>query len=235
MKKIILFWILFFCVSPVFAKTVHTYYGIDIDEEKYNSLVDIYGENYVNFITKEEYGMIKDSDLSKVTKVVYDDEPISLIRPFATYSTSYKTINLINNNGVITIELKWKKDPKIRSYDVMAARFQGLSLRRIISFKQIYRENGSLLTSTYHNVKKLNNGFGNTFKLSNGTNLESMVTFIVDGSGKVFATYQHATSDISYSDANSYTLSNLGLGSVLLFNNGIGEKYDKMPGVNINV
>lgn len=235
MKKLFFSLLIFFCISPVFAKTIQTYYGIEIEEEKYNTLVEIYGYNYINFITEDEYNMIGNSDLSKVTKTIYDEEDATIIRPFTTYSTSYKSINLINNNGVITLELKWKKDPKIRSYDVLAVRLQGLSLGRILSFKQIYSYNGSMKINTNATQKIFNNGFGESFLLPNGENLECVVTFVVSGSGKVFATYQHATSNISLNDSTNYTLSELGLGSVLLFNNGIGEKYDRMAGVNINI
>lgn len=234
MKKLFFFLFLFFCISPVFAKTFQTYYGIEIEEEKYNTLVEIYGYNYVNFMTKEEYGLIGNNDLSKVIKTIYDEEN-TIIRPFTTYSTSYKTIELINNNGVITTKLKWKKDPKIRSYDVLAVRLQGLSLGRILSFKQIYNYNGSMKVNTSSTQKTFNNGFGESFLLPKGENLESVVTFVVNGSGKVFATYQHATSNISLNESTNYSLSELGLGSVLLFNNGIGEKYDRMAGVNINI
>lgn len=237
MKKIFFYFslLIFFFVTPVYAKTIQTYYGLDIEEEKYNLLVNIYGSNYVNFMTEEEYNIIMTKDLSKVEKVTYDEKPSSFIVPFSTYSTSYKTINLINNNGLVTVELKWKKDPKIRSYDVLGVRLQNLSLNRVLSFRQVYNDNGTVKTSNEAFLKQYSNGFGETFLLSDKSNLECSVTFLVKGSGKVFATYQHAASKVSLSDSTNYTLSELGLGSVLLFNNEIGEKYDKMAGVNISI
>lgn len=237
MKKILLYFslLMFFCINSVFAKPIQTYNGLEIEEEKYNTLVNIYGFNYIYFITEEEYNLIKNNDLSKIEQVVYDDEPLSLIRPFSTYSTSYKTISLTNNNNVITVKLKWKKNPKVRSYDVLGVRLQGLTLENIISFKQYYTENGTTKVSTNATLKRFNNGFGESFLLSDKDNLECTVTFVVNGSGKIFATYQHATSSVSLNDSTNYTLSELGLGSVLLFNNGIGEKYDRMAGVNINI
>lgn len=237
MKRILLYFslLMFFCINPVFAKTIQTYNGLIIEEEKYNSLVNIYGFNYIYFITEEEYDLIKDNDLSKIEQVMYDDEPLSLIRPFSTYSTTYKTITLTNNNNVITVRLSWKKNPKIRSYDVVGVRLQGLTLGNTISFKQYYSENGTKKVSTNATLKRFNNGFGESFLLSNRDNLECTVTFVVSGSGKIFATYQHATSNVTLNDSTNYTLSELGLGSVLQFNNGIGEKYDRMSGVNISI
>lgn len=233
-KLLLLFLLMFFSISHVFAKNIQTYSGIEIEENKYYTLVEIYGDNYINFITEDEYKLIN-NDLSTVTKVEYDEESLDAIRPLTSFSTSYKTISLISNNNVITARLKWKQNPKIRSYDVFGIRLHGLTLGRIISFKQFYTENGETKYSTSTTQKTFNNGFGESFLLSNKSDLETVVTFTVNGSGKVFASYQHATTNVSLSDSTNYSLSELGLGNVIQFNNGIAEKYDRMPGINISI
>ncbi len=237
MKKYLLVFIalMLCCIGYTYAKTYENYYGITMEEDFYKSLCDIYGENYVYFLTEEEFNYIKHSDLSKVEKVVYELVPNPLISPLATHETEYKIITLINNNGMVTLELVWKKNPIIRSYDVMGVRFQGVKLDSPISFKQFYRENGVLKSITDNSTQKFDNGFGISFKLSDKSSLESSATFIVSGSGKVFGTYQHAASNISLNDSKKYTISSSGLGGVLKFADGIGDKYDRMAGVNISI
>lgn len=236
MKKILYFFgITFLFITFVNAKTIQTYYGYSFEEDMYKELIEIYGYNYIYFLNKEEYLYLKNSDLSNVKTITYEDTPVNLISPFSSYSTSYKTISLTNNNGYVTIKLTWKKDPKIRSYDVFAVRLQGLTYGNTISFKQYYTENGTTKVNTNATLKKFSNGFGESFLLSDKSNLECSITFYVNGTGKVYATYQHATSNISLNDSTNYTLSALGLGNVLLFNNRINDKYDKMAGINISI
>lgn len=51
----------------------------------------------------------------------------------------------------------------------------------------------------------------------------------------VYASYQHATSSVSYSNVvNSYGFSSSGLGGVISFTNGMGSKYDAMGGVSLS-
>ncbi len=226
---------MFLCIDPVFAKSIRTYYGLEIEEEKYNKLIEIYGSNYVNFITEEEYNLIKENDLSKVETIIYEDGSLGLINPFAIHSTNYKSIELINNSNTITVKVKWKKYPKIRSYDVLVVRLDGPNLEKIVSFKQFYKDNGIIKVSTATTQKTFNNSFGESFLLSDKEVNECVSTFVINGSGKVFATYQHASSTVSLNDSTNYTLSEFGLGNVIQFNNGIGEKYDKMRGVNISI
>lgn len=236
MKKILLaFLLLFIGITTINAKSIQNYYNLEIEENYYNELCEIYGENYVYFLTKDEFNLIKNNDLSKVEKVIFSDNLPNLSRTLVTHTTNYKTLYLINNNGVITVQLKWKKDPVIRSHDVMGVRFQGVTLNSNVYFKQDYLENGVNKTNTSSTLKKFDNGLGVSFLLSDKTDLESYMTFSIKGTGKVYATYQHAASTVSLSDSTNYTISATGLGSVLQFANNIGNNYDRMNGVNISI
>lgn len=60
--------------------------------------------------------------------------------------------------------------------------------------------------------------------------------FKVNGSGIVYATYQHSTTNkISYVQSRNFYISSAGLGRVLSFKNGIEKYYDGMQGVSITV
>lgn len=238
MKQILLFSFIVMCFGYriVDAKEIINYNGVKIEEEKYNTLVSIYGNNYIDFLTAEEYDMIRNNDLSKI-KIDEYSEPLSFaIVPLgATHSTSYKTITIINNSGTITLKLKWAQDPKIRSYDVIGIRFDGPSLNGGVAFRQYYRVNGELKSSTTSVKKELSNGFGMSFLLPSGERLESTITFNVSGTGIVYGTYQHAVTNVTLNESTSYSISYLGLGKVLKYSDLISEKYDRMSGVDVNV
>lgn len=238
MKKIILFTFIFMCFgySMVNAEEIINYNGVKIEEDKYNSLVSIYGNNYIDFLTAEEYNMIKNNDLSKIKINEYSEPSNFVIAPLGTtYSTSYKTITIINNSGTITLKLKWAQDPKVRSYDVIGIRFDGPTLNGGVVFRQYYRKNGELKSSTTSVKKEFSNGFGLSFMLPSGERLESTITFNVKGNGKVYGTYQHAVTDVTLNESKSYSISYLGLGKVLKYSDSISSKYDRMSGVDISI
>ena len=234
MKKIVFGLLMFLVINSVNAKNIKTYNNLEIEEKKYDALIKIYGDNFINYMTEDEYNLIKDTQLTNAYKVTYDESFSNSFIPFSSYGTDYKLISLVNNNNVITVSLKWKRNPKVRSYDIFGVRFLGVTLSSNVYFRQNYTDNG-VKYDTNSVLKKFGTGFGESFLLSNKNNLESYITFSVNGTGTIFATYQHAISSISLNDSVNYTISPNGLGRVLLFNNVISKKYDQMPGVNIDV
>lgn len=120
------------------------YYGINIPINQYNELKKYYTESFIYTMTEEEYENIMKNDLKNIIVTEANDFiNMSGIVPYTTsFSTSYKTIRIVNNNGYITLSLVWKTMPKIRSYDVIAVRFNGVSVSGATNFKQTYVKNG---------------------------------------------------------------------------------------------
>ena len=91
-------------------------------------------------------------------------------------------------------------------------------------------------TSASYKPSSLGNGFGVSIKLlSSGNNMRITQTFRISGTGKLYASYQHATSNISLADSQKFNISNSGYGGVFLFDNLIRKYYDGMGGVDISV
>lgn len=202
-----------------------------IDGSKYDKLCEIYSENFIEFLTQEEYDNIKDKDLDNVT--VEETIDYNLARG-ASYSTSYKSIKLINNGGYITLMLDWLQMPSVRSYDVLAVRLSSTSISGTPSFKQVYYNSGTY-TSTTGSRQSFSNGYGVSFLLALGTSLESYLSFYVTESGTVYGAYQHATSSVTLANSKNYTISSSGYGGVINFASSVADYYDHMSGVSLAV
>lgn len=243
MKKTLLTIILMIaCSISVSAKTITNYYGVEMEEEQYSKLIQIYNSDYVYFLTSEEYNDIKNHDLSKIEiKTITGNEYEQIIKPFSNIQTTeYKELKIVNNSNVITLLLNWKKNPVIRSYDAMGIRYAfGVTLSSTPSFKQYYTLNGARKSSSTASYNSGISGFGYSFLLSEGnanaTSLSSSITFKINGNGTIYGTYQHATSNISSSDSSNFIISSNGLGNVLLYPSNITNKFDDMKGVNITI
>lgn len=209
---------------------------VEMEYELYEKLSELYSKKYMEFVTKERYDELKETDFDAVEVVRYVDRP--LIQPFASkVETEYKILKFIKNGTMVTLHLQWKKMPATRSYDVMGIRFNGVKLNGSIVVKQYDNINGSRFISS-GNYSMFSNGFGVSFLLPNGNlnELEEHIEFRYSGSGTIYGTYQHAQRSLSLADSKKYSISSLGLGSVLKFaSTTISDKYDKMNGVSINV
>ena len=210
------------------------YYGINIPTIKYNELKKYYTDSYIFTMNEQEYENIMKNNLKDISiSEITDNTNINFCSTL--FSTKYKTIKIINNSGYITISLVWKIMPKIRSYDVIAARLNGVSISGAISFKQTYIKDGSTNISYSSTRREFDNGVGFSFKLSEYENLEISLSFQIKGNGNIYASYQHATNLVTLSQSKQYSLSSIGYGNVILFDNSVKNYYDAMSGVSISV
>jgi hypothetical protein len=89
---------------------------------------------------------------------------------------------------------------------------------------------------SYFNYNKvLSNGFGTSVLLpaSPATNIIVDQQFYTNLGGTIYASYQHATSNITLSTSYCYTISASGYGGVFDFYGSATGVYDGMGGVNI--
>ena len=92
-----------------------------------------------------------------------------------------------------------------------------------------------LLSKLTSSNQIFSNGFGSSFKVGQGSNVELSLTFMVSGNGTVYGSYQHASSTTTLSESKDYTISHLGYGGVIKFSDSVKEKYDAMTGVSIDI
>ncbi len=240
MKKIIMIICIMSCfiVGNVNAKE-QIYYtnsnGVTFTKEEYDFLNNIYFEGYINYMTKEDYNnFISSNIMSKKIKISTTDNQIV---PFAegSYSSPKKTVKIASacsNTCTIIITAEWKTSPVTRSYDNIGAYLDGTSLIRHAK-TLVYSESES---ASYSLLKKEKNGIAATIMLPrNGTKISLIQELEVTKSGKITASYQHVTSNISLANSQKYSFSKNGYGGVFLFQNSIKSYYDAMRGVTISL
>lgn len=160
----------------------------------------------------------------------------NIISPYSTiYKTDNKKININKNcdstKCIINITLEWINMPKIRSYDVLGARFEGTSLLNEPTTTLFL--DGVKKNITMYTVKK-SNGFGVSFKLpTGGSSLSITQRFEVSIGGTVYASYQHANKTSTLAKSKDYNISQYGYGGVFLFSTSSSSYYDGMGGVYI--
>ena len=204
--------------------------NVEIPCDFYNSLKEYYSDNFLSFMTSDEYNQIKDNDLAEIETEVYT-EGVSLRGTY--FETAYKQLRITRNGNFIDANLVWVQNPVTRSYDVFGIRFYGPSIVGTPLFREYYSVNGVTYSSSNYSRKDFTNGFGISVKLPSYNHLESDITFTYTGSGNIYASYQHAITNVTLTQSKKYTLSSSGYGNVLLFDTNIQPKYDNMTGVSI--
>ncbi len=211
--------------------------GIKLPKREYDIIIETYGENYFNQMTKEDYKWFEDIFINGTTIEVSTYNNFSNSTMGTYHSTNSKQISIIKSCSTskctIVTTTKWLANPTIRSYDVIGARFNGTSLyndsitTRVQSSKGIER---------FDNLKQYSNGFGVSVKLpTDATNIIIDQKFYVKPSGTVFASYQHATKNISLATSKLYTLGANGYGNVFCFYSDALGIFDQMGGVDITL
>ena len=217
-----------------------TYYindnGISFTKEEYDFFSKMYYDGYQRYMTSEdlEYFKYCDMDINNIEIVEY--EPGNSFLKSTVYETTAKRLVISKAGGsipTIVVSLRWKGSPKIRSYDLIGAYLSGVSLLGNPSTRLDY--SGGYVNPS--ETKITTNGFGSSIKLPNsGSDFVASQTFIVSGSGTVYASYQHAKSSLSLANSQSFDTRYSGLGNVFYFSSStIRSKYDAMGGVSIGV
>lgn len=167
----------------------------------------------------------------------------------ATHETSYKRITIIdnyigNNSHSVMVYTQWLVTPATKSFDVTAMRIDGgYVVEGTQDGTQMYWKNGAydIVNYSYNgtNIRKLDNGFGISMNLVNGASyFETDISANVISTSQnavAYGTYQHAVTDVTLDQSQSYTISHNGLGRVLNFTNSVYNLYDGMTGVSISL
>lgn len=166
------------------------------------------------------------------------------------WETTYKklqveTSSMANGEFKLVTNLQWKKMPQVKSYDVIAFRWEN----KTSSFSlddfygvQIYRIDGTSVTIDYNknvvNAKTASNGVGISMNLADEAITPYDLALVAYGTipslGQVsfYHTYQHAQKNVNIGTSQNYTFGSGGLGDVLKFSGSIGSSYDQMQGVS---
>lgn len=246
-KKIIIslilsLFVIFTCVENSMALSTHdsNYYtndnGVTVSEKEYQFIEKFYGKEYFNKMSIDDYEWIEDLNIDQ-NEIEIRKNLNSSIVPFGTSTTQYgknlKIVKSCNSNCTIIVKCQWNLIPSIKSYDVIGARLSNTSLVSDIITTKISSSEGTEYST---NLLRLTNGFGVSVKLpTNGTNISVEQKYTVSTGGIVYASYQHAQSNISLASSKQYTIMSGGYGNVFGFYGGALNVYDQMAGVDISL
>ena len=212
--------------------------GVELTEKEYNFIEEFYGEGFVDKMTPERYEFLKDLDINNNdvdvnSKVYYDrsgsfiETPAKRVSIAKGCTTSFCTL--------ITSAI-WLYEPKVKSYDVIGARFLNASLYNKTITTYFNSTEG---TKTYSNYQFEDDGFGNSVKIGEtGTDFTIDQKFYVKpngGKGTVYASYQHAGVKVSLATSKLYKIEAVGYGNVFNFYGAAEDCYDATPGVDMSV
>lgn len=239
MKKILLLSLLF--IFPVFVRAEEIYFtnnnNVSLTENQLNYVINRTWDGFQYIMTQEDYDSLMCEDFADYPiniQELYDINQNSILPQSVSYSTASKKITLSSSCSSdicsISFVAKWLVNPNVRSYDVIGARFTNNVSLISTPTTSLSSSSGSIYSSEIVNYS---NGFGVSIKLpTSASNIIITQNYIVSNGGKVFASYQHAKSNVSLNNSKNYSISSSGLGSVFLFSGTIGSKYDGMNGVN---
>ena len=164
MKKLIAFICFIFAISiidsNVYAMTNKN--GVEIDDNIYQKLVYYYGDEYLMTMTNDDYNYLISQDINNIKMVSIDDTPeYSLLSDDVT--TNYKKLKIVVAGKRVTIRLDWLVQPKVKNYDITAARLSGVKLNSIIGAKYIYGSDYEI--QQISGIKTFDNGLGFSFKV----------------------------------------------------------------------
>lgn len=251
MKKLLVFATITFFSSLLFIsnnvyasdkeKTYSNNNGVVLTEKEYIFINEFYGVNFFNKMTLDDFDWISDLDLNnkEVTIKKYHDNNDSNINFFLNrgpyYSTNSKSLSIAktcdSNYCTVITNLTWLINPNVRSFDVIGARFDGTSLYNNTITNKVSSTVGNSYSS---NNVFLSNGFGSSVKLpDNASNIVVEQKFFTNVGGTIYASYQHATTNITLQHSCYYTIGPNGLGGVFNFYGAASGVYDGMGGVDI--
>lgn len=209
--------------------------GVVLNEKEYDFFSKMYWDGYQKFVTLDEYTSLKENGFFN-----QDIESKKISEPIMPLSTGYETGSKIlqiskvcASNCFVAITASWKTIPKVKSYDVIGALLTDGVSRDSTPSTKLYAGSNTYSSSE---IKYSNNGFGVSIKLpSTNETIKITQTFYAKGSGTIYASYQHATSNIALANSKSYNINYSGYGRVFDFYGKAYGIYDGMGGVDINI
>lgn len=216
-------------------KAIYTDNEVTVDKKLYKGTLTVN-----NTYTYEEIDPSLADDIAANSQIsTYD----------AFYQTTYKQISFIdaalsNNVHQLTVYTQWLITPVTQSYDVTAMRVEDAYIvEGTQTGLQVYKKNGVVGSVNYSpngtNIRKEDDGFGISMNLvNNATSYETDISANVVATSqyaKAYGTYQHAVTDVSLDESQSYTISHNGFGDVVNFATGVQNLYDRMNGVSISL
>lgn len=210
--------------------------GVQLTEKEFQFVNEFYGDTFFENMTQEDYDWLKPLNINDGNVEIKSVTKYNEINPLSSeVGTALEKITIAKNcpgTCSVYVNAQWYANPVYRSYDVIGARLVGTSL----SSDMILSKSNSTSGSQYsERLKVLSNGFGASVKLpTTGMNISVDQRFDVYEGGTVYASYQHATKNVTLNASQMFTIG-VGYGGVFNFYGDAKGAYDGMVGVDIAV
>lgn len=215
--------------------------GFELTQDEYNFFKKIYGQKFVKkYLDQDIYNQFSNTDFAsaEVTTKVYstNESRQNPTKDSPFFSSPAKSIQISKycNSTLcrIFVTATWLGDPSIKSYDDIGVYLDGPS-RIGSAITHAYSSESSNFDET---TKYQTDGFGASILLpQTGNDIIITQNFIYNGTGTVYASYQHAMVNTVLSMAQSFNISDIGYGGVFDFYNNADLIYDNMNGVDLDV
>jgi len=205
----------------------------DVTQALFNEYLTYgYFDGEIETVEYEDIEYLEDELTPGSSSLNEPDSPMGTI-----HETTAKKLTLSKSCGTYTcgiaVTLQWKKDPTIKSYDVIGALLYG-GVTLVGEPTTYLKYSGGTLS--YGDEYYVGGGFGTSVKLqTSSTNMKIAQSFNVTDTGAVYASYQHATSNITKATSQLYTVGYGGYGGVFHFYGAASNVFDQMGGVNTTV
>lgn len=239
-----------------------------LTDEEYNRLNIIFPDERISIMTDDEakeylsydlensnivnkYYKVTETPNGTITTEVSEDEATNASKNVTTrgttHTTTYKNIQITStsaggNRYLIRLANRWLITPYVKSYDVIAMRFDDATVvAGTQSGMQTYSASGrsDYVNYSYNgtNMVLSSKGFGISMNLVDAASgFLCEITAVVDSTSQwatVYGSYQHAMTAVTLAQSKSYTISHNGYGKVINFATAVQNDYDNMQGVSI--
>ena len=250
MKKyglLLLLVVISFFGKNVFAEEI--YYtnssGVAFTKEEYDFYTDLAYDGYQERVTEEMLNEIKGKDRDSlkmnVVKMCLKDKNDGIMTAQNDDNLFIETTAKSLSMGKyctpffcrVVAVLKWLVEPAVKSYDAMGAFIDGPT-RLTDPVTTISTGQGAYDPEL---VRYQDDGFGAIFKLPEETNENTIIdqSFMFEGSGMIFMTYQHTMYNLTLNEASQFDIDFSGFGNVFDFYGEAFNAYDNLPGVYMYV
>lgn len=193
----------------------------------------MFWNGYQDLVTQDEFDYVNELNLfdSKIETFILQE---NTLQPLSTLTEKSRTLTMnksCSSQCYISLQASWNAKPNIKSYDVIGARVNGVSVVKIGNAYVI----GDNFTKSYSSPNTKNNGFGYSVKLENVSNLKVNVSFFTTTGGTVYGAYEHSRKNISLNTSKLYNISQGGQGNVFKFTGAAASAYDEANGLSLNV
>lgn len=218
--------------------------GVELTKKEYDTIMELYGESYINNLTQQQYDFIngqmdienREININTTTDInPFEKLPMPTRSTYVvTYEKRLAISSACNGNSCnIVLVTQWYQSPSVRSYDVFGVRYNSSVSVPGSAYTLVETNEGSSYCESY--VYRYN-GHGCSVKLSEtASSFYITQVFAASGSGRIYGSYQHATTIVSKSTSQKYNISGAGLGGVFAFYGSAYGVYDEMPGVYIDI